>query len=110
MPHSSDAATLIAAVPAALAMELQLADATAATLLGGLPLALGTGPGAELRWPLGIAIVGGLIVSQFVTLFTTPVIYLYMDRLWSFFQSRTSDRPVVEFTESAPFSLPAKGT
>jgi multidrug efflux pump len=53
---------------------------TMAALLGGLPLALGGGTGAELRRPLGIAIVGGLIVSQALTLFTTPVIYLYMDR------------------------------
>jgi Cu/Ag efflux pump CusA len=50
-------------------------------LLGGLPLALGTGTGSELRRPLGITIVGGLIVSQALTLFTTPVVYLYMDRL-----------------------------
>jgi multidrug efflux pump len=58
---------------------------TMAALLGGLPLAIGGGVGAELRQPLGIAIVGGLIVSQCLTLFTTPVIYLYMDRfrLWS---------------------------
>ncbi len=54
---------------------------TMAAMLGGLPLALGTGMGAELRRPLGITIVGGLIFSQAVTLFTTPVIYLYMDRL-----------------------------
>jgi len=54
---------------------------TMAALLGGLPLALGTGMGAELRRPLGITIVGGLILSQVLTLYTTPVVYLYMDRL-----------------------------
>jgi multidrug efflux pump len=54
---------------------------TCCALLGGLPLALGYGTGAELRRPLGIAIVGGLIVSQMLTLFTTPVIYLSLDRL-----------------------------
>ncbi|MCU1297815.1 MAG: acriflavin resistance protein [Acidobacteriaceae bacterium] len=54
---------------------------TMAALLGGLPLALGTGTGSELRRPLGITIVGGLIVSQALTLYTTPVVYLYMDRL-----------------------------
>ncbi len=54
---------------------------TMAAMLGGLPLALGTGTGSELRRPLGITIVGGLIVSQALTLYTTPVIYLYMDRL-----------------------------
>jgi multidrug efflux pump len=54
---------------------------TMAALLGGLPLALGTGMGSELRRPLGISIVGGLIISQILTLYTTPIVYLYMDRL-----------------------------
>jgi multidrug efflux pump len=54
---------------------------TMAAMLGGLPLALGTGTGSELRQPLGITIVGGLILSQALTLFTTPVVYLYLDRL-----------------------------
>jgi multidrug efflux pump subunit AcrB len=54
---------------------------TMAALLGGVPLALGSGPGSELRRPLGITIIGGLIVSQVMTLFTTPVVYLFFDRL-----------------------------
>ena len=62
---------------------------TMAALLGGLPLALGTGTGSELRQPLGITICGGLILSQALTLFTTPVVYLYMDRMrWHFLRRR----------------------
>jgi multidrug efflux pump len=58
---------------------------TMAAMLGAVPLALGIGDGAELRRPLGISIVGGLLVSQLLTLYTTPVIYLYLDRfrLWA---------------------------
>jgi multidrug efflux pump len=64
---------------------------TMAALLGGLPLALGHGEGSELRRPLGMAIVGGLLFSQALTLYTTPVVYLYMDRLhlrWEALRSR----------------------
>jgi len=53
---------------------------TSAAILGALPLALSFGDGGELRRPLGISIVGGLLVSQVLTLYTTPVVYLYMDR------------------------------
>ena len=66
---------------------------TMAALLGGLPLALGRGDGAELRQPLGIAIVGGLIFSQMLTLYTTPVVYLYLDWLCNFFDRRFRGRP-----------------
>jgi multidrug efflux pump len=62
---------------------------TMAAMLGALPLAIGFGDGAELRQPLGISIIGGLLVSQILTLYTTPVIYLYLDR----FRRRDRDRP-----------------
>jgi multidrug efflux pump len=62
---------------------------TMAAILGALPLAIGFGEGAELRRPLGISIIGGLVVSQILTLYTTPVIYLYLDR----FRRRERDRP-----------------
>jgi multidrug efflux pump len=60
---------------------------TMAALLGGLPLALGTGIGSELRRPLGISMVGGLLLSQVLTLYTTPVIYIFFDRLAARFSS-----------------------
>jgi multidrug efflux pump len=63
---------------------------TMAAMLGALPLALGTGTGAELRRPLGITIIGGLIVSQMLTLYTTPVVYLYFDRLQVWWRERHS--------------------
>jgi HAE1 family hydrophobic/amphiphilic exporter-1 len=65
---------------------------TMAALLGGVPLMLGTGNGAELRQPLGYTIVGGLFLSQLLTLYTTPVVYLYMDRLSHWVQNLRSKR------------------
>jgi hydrophobic/amphiphilic exporter-1 (mainly G- bacteria), HAE1 family len=83
---------------------------TMAALLGGVPLMLGTGTGSEIRQPLGYAMVGGLIVSQALTLFTTPVVYLYLDRLSEWFsgghreQVPETDRPAAV----EPFSQPAE--
>ena len=65
---------------------------TMAALLAGVPLALGTGNGSELRRPLGIAIVGGLLLSQLLTLYTTPVIYLAFERLATRLASRQGTR------------------
>ena len=75
---------------------------TMAALLGGVPLMLGTGTGSEIRQPLGYAMVGGLLVSQALTLYTTPVVYLYLDRLSNAFsemgRSKTieSGRPTTD--------------
>jgi HAE1 family hydrophobic/amphiphilic exporter-1 len=71
---------------------------TAAALLGAVPLMLGHGTGAEIRQPLGYAMVGGLLVSQALTLFTTPVIYIYLDRLAGYFRRHpaTATEPSAE--------------
>jgi multidrug efflux pump len=66
---------------------------TMAALLGGLPLAFGHGIGSELRRPLGIAMVGGLLVSQVLTLYTTPVIYIFFDNLAHRFSNGPNQRP-----------------
>jgi multidrug efflux pump len=76
---------------------------TMAALLGGLPMALGTGTGSELRRPLGVAIVGGLLISQVLTLYTTPVIYLAMDKL----RRRLSRKKAA--TEAVPATLAPAG-
>ena len=77
---------------------------TAAAMLAGIPLALGNGAGSEMRQPLGYAMVGGLALSQVLTLYTTPVVYLYLDRLqtWLFGARRG---PIVE--DAAPMHAEA---
>lgn len=77
---------------------------TMAALFGALPLALGTGVGSELRRPLGITIIGGLIVSQMLTLFSTPVVYIYMDRLQTLLRSLFGSGPA---RAAAPAPSPA---
>jgi multidrug efflux pump subunit AcrB len=68
---------------------------TMAAMLAGIPLMLGTGAGSELRRPLGFAMVGGLAFSQVLTLYTTPVIYLYLDKLQHWLSPRRSRMPAL---------------
>jgi HAE1 family hydrophobic/amphiphilic exporter-1 len=74
---------------------------TFAAIFGTLPIAVGTGAGAELRQPLGVAVVGGLMVSQLLTLYITPVIYLYLDRVDRVLKRRL-DRPPEDVPEAPP--------
>ena len=83
---------------------------TMAALLGGVPMMLGSGVGSEIRQPLGYAIVGGLALSQILTLYTTPVVYLYLDRLGAYLSGlrgkQTASAPA---TGKRPASVPAAG-
>ena len=77
---------------------------TMAALLGGVPMMLGTGTGSEIRQPLGYTIVGGLAVSQMLTLYTTPVVYIYLDRLQGWMMRRRGEPA----TSGDPAALPAE--
>ena len=94
--HGGRAASAGAAIYRAAHLRLRpILMTTCAALFGALPLALGTGDGAELRQPLGIAIVGGLVLSQLLTLYTTPVVFVWMDRLAAWARRlRRQPRPI----------------
>jgi multidrug efflux pump len=76
---------------------------TFAAILGALPLVIASGAGSELRRPLGVSIIGGLVISQILTLYTTPVIYLYLDRLRLWFQPGNGSKQWVKFRSSTMF-------
>ena len=78
-----------------------------AAVFGVLPIALGHGAGAELRQPLGIAVVGGLLVSQLLTLYITPVVYFYLDKVDSWLSGRNRREPVELLGPTAPIAVPS---
>ena len=82
---------------------------TMAALFGAVPLAIGMGTGSELRQPLGIAIVGGLIVSQMLTLYTTPVIYLFLDQLRQRRQKRPEQHIELDPSDWPHLAAPSTG-
>ncbi len=82
---------------------------TMAALMGGLPIALGFGAGAESRRPLGLAVVGGLLFSQTLTLYVTPVFFLYMEQLREFVARRRAAREARRAAEPAPAALSENG-
>src|ERR1700693_6269457 len=81
---------------------------TLAALFGALPLALERGTGSELRFPLGVTIIGGLLLSQLLTLYTTPVIYLAMERLKARLQRATRPPPAPPLPRAAPAAGPPR--
>jgi multidrug efflux pump len=81
---------------------------TMAALLAALPLMLGWGVGSELRHPLGVTMVGGLIVSQMLTLFTTPVVYVYLDRVRLFFRGGQQEPVSQPSSSGTPRPSPAQ--
>ena len=91
-----DGATPLAAIRQACLLRFRpIFMTTMAAMLAGIPLMLGTGAGSELRRPLGFAMVGGLALSQILTLYTTPVVYLYLDKLQHWLSPRRSRMPAL---------------
>jgi HAE1 family hydrophobic/amphiphilic exporter-1 len=102
--HGDDALSAIR--EAALVRFRPIMMTSFAAIFGVLPIALGAGAGAELRQPLGIAVVGGLLVSQLLTLYITPVIYFYLDKVDSWIAGRGRAEPDEAPVEAAPVVVP----